>query len=76
MNHLLNSDKNDKRKSNATNNVVKFYNDIDRNYARQMVLQWGEDPMCIKHAISNINNNSARIDQKSVGNARAAVAIH
>ena len=46
MNHLLNSDKNDKRKSNTTNNVVKFYNDIDRNYARQMVVQWGEVP-CI-----------------------------
>jgi hypothetical protein len=76
MNHLLNSDKNDKRKSNATNNVVKFYNDIDRNYARQMVVQWGEDPMYLKHAISNINKNIARIDQKSVGNARSAVAVH
>jgi len=76
MNHLLNSDKNDKRKSNATNNVVKFYNDIDRNYARQMVLQWGEDPIYLKSASSNLNLTFARNNQKSVGNARAAVAIH
>ncbi len=73
MNHLLNSSKNDKRKSAALNKVVKFYNDIDRNHARQMVVQWGEDPMYIKHAISNINRNIARNDQKSVSNARAAL---
>ncbi len=73
MNHLLNSGKNNKRKSAVINNVVKFYNDIDRNYARQMVVQWGEDPMYIKYAISNINRNIARNDQKSVGNARAAL---
>lgn len=73
MNHLLNSGKNNKRKSAVINNVVKFYNDIDRNYARQMVVQWGEDPMYIKYAISNINRNVARNDQKSVGNARAAL---
>ncbi len=73
MNHLLNSDNNDKRKSAVLNKVVQFYNEIDRNYARQMVVQWGEDPMYIKHAISNINRNIARNDQKSISNARSAL---
>ena len=73
MNHLLNSGKNNKRKSAVINNVVKFYNDIDRNYARQMVIHWGEDPIYLKSIGSSVNLNLARNDQKSVGNARAAL---
>lgn len=73
MNHLLNSGNNDKRKIAVLNNVVKFYNKIDRNYARQMVIHWGEDPIYLKSIGSSVNLNLARNDQKSVGNARAAL---
>jgi uncharacterized protein (DUF2336 family) len=76
MNYLISIGKTGNLNRKRSNDIAKNYQKIDRNYARQMVIHWGEDPIYLKSIGSSVNLNLARNDQKSVGNARVAVALH
>lgn len=60
MNYFLKANNSERSSKPSQNNTIRYYNDIDRNLARQMVVQWGEDPIYLKSIKSSINLSLAR----------------
>ncbi len=73
MNYLLNLGKTGNSNRRRSNDLAKNYQKIDRNDARQMVIQWGKDPTYLKAIGTSVNLSLARNNQKSLGTVRASL---
>jgi len=74
MNYLLKASNGEKTSKPTQGNAVQYYNDIDRNFARQMVVQWGEDPIYLKSIKKSINLSLAQKPKRA--NGRTFAAMH
>lgn len=74
MNYLLKASNGEKNSKPTQGNAVQYYNDIDRNFARQMVVQWGEDPIYLKSIKKSINLSLAQKPKRA--NGRTFAAMH
>lgn len=73
MNYLLKSSSGEKSYKTTQRNIVQRYNDIDRNLARQMVVQWGEDPIYLKSIKRSINLSLTQTNNLTKNHSFAAM---